>query len=106
MDLYPPEADGWSAIQWNAWEENFAGRTETERNIGAPIETRQQGESNWEKTGVVDRSRVHVMSNGAGRIIDSGNNELANALVDSLTEGVARRNSSGAFLIDRNSAAG
>ena len=63
--------DGWSAIQWNAWEENFAGRTETERNIGSPIETRQQGESNWEKTGVVDRSRVHVMSNGAGRIIDA-----------------------------------
>ena len=30
------------------------------------------------------------MSNGAGRIIDSGNNELANALVDSLTEGVVK----------------
>ena len=39
-------------------------------------------------------------------IIDRGENELANALVDSLTEGVARRNASGAFLIDRNSAAG
>ena len=38
MDLYPPELDGWSAIQWNAWEENFAGRTETRRNIGSPIE--------------------------------------------------------------------
>ena len=70
MDLYPPEgSDGWSAIQWNAWEENFAGRTETERNIGAPIEIgRTSSTSNWEKTGVVDRDRVHIMSNGVGRI--------------------------------------
>ena len=61
MDLYPPEADGWSAIQWNAWEENFAGRTESERNIGSPIETRVQGESTWQKTGVVDRlSLIHI----------------------------------------------
>ena len=107
MDLYPPEADGWSAIQWNAWEENISGRTETTTNIGSPIETsRIQGESNWEKTGVIDRSRVHVMSNGAGRVIDSGDNQLANALVDSLVEGVVNRDSSGAFLIDADSAAG
>ena len=38
--------------------------------------------------------------------IDRGENDLANALVDSLTQGVARQNDSGAFLIDRNSAAG
>ena len=46
------------------------------------------------------------MSNGAGRALDAGNNRLANALIDSLTEGVARRNSDGRILIDRNSAAG
>ncbi len=107
MDLYPPEADGWSAIQWNAWEENFAGRTETERNIGAPIEIgRTSSTSNWEKTGVVNRDRVHIMSNGAGAAIDRGDNALANALVDSLTRGVATKTATGAFLIDRNSAAG
>ena len=31
------------------------------------------------------------MSNGAGRALDAGNNRLANALIDSLTEGVANR---------------
>lgn len=107
MDLYPPEADGWSAIQWNAWEENISGRTETTTNIGSPIETsRIQGESNWEKTGKIERDRVHIMSNGAGTVIDSGDNQLANALIDSLSEGVVSRDSNGAFLIDADSAAG
>ena len=106
MDLYPPEADGWSAIQWNAWEENFAGRTESERNIGSPIETRIQGESTWQKTGVVDRSRVHIFSNGAGRVLDSGDNELASGLIDSLVEGVISRGSNNEFLVNADSAAG
>ena len=41
------------------------------------LRSRVQGESTWQKTGVVDRSRVHVMSNGAGRVIDSGDNQLS-----------------------------
>ena len=107
MTLYPPDAEGLTPIQWNAWEENVAGMTEVPENIGSPIEIgRVQGESNWEKTGVVDLDRVHIMSNGAGRVIDSGDNELANALVDSLTAGIATKNDDGAFLIDRDSAAG
>ena len=47
------------------------------------------------------------MSNGAGaESIDRGENELANALVDSLTAGIVNRDDSGTFLIDRDSAAG
>ena len=49
MDLYPPELMV-GCYQWNAWEENFAGRTESERNIGSPIETRVQVKAlakNW-----------------------------------------------------------
>ena len=23
MDLYPPESDGWSAIQWNGWKKTL-----------------------------------------------------------------------------------
>jgi hypothetical protein len=110
MDSYPPEADGWSAIQWNAWEENIAGRTE-ESSIGPVRETsRIQGESNWEKTGVEDWSRVHIMSNGAGRVMNSGDNELANALIDSLSEAIAPStvdsNGIRTFRIDADSPAG
>ena len=71
---------------------------------------RVQGESNWEKTGEEDWGRVHIMSNGAGRVLDSGNNELANALIDSLSEAVANFTEDSAgnrtFLIDSDSAAG
>ena len=83
-------------------------RVEQRRNEIWDLLSKQdsKGESNWEKTGVINRSQVHVMSNGAGRALDTGNNQLANALIDSLTEGVARRNSDGRILIDRNSAAG
>ena len=86
MDLYPPEADGWSAIQWNAWEENFAGRTETPKNVGSPVELSRRSEfGNWELTGNVDRSRVHVISNGALELISSGD-PAAQSLISGLSE--------------------
>ena len=88
------------------WEENFAGRTESERNIGSPIETRVQGESTWQKTGVVDRSRVHIFSNGAGRSLDNDNNQLASGLIDSLVEGVITRGSNNEFLVNADTASG
>ena len=84
MDLYPPEADGWSAIQWNAWEENFAGRTEDSRPLGGAIVLNETtATSNWE-LGRFDNTRTHISSNGAAGALKAGDIAAANAIIDSL----------------------
>jgi hypothetical protein len=86
MDLYPPEADGWSAIQWNAWEENFAGRTEDARPLGGSIVLNETvtPTSNW-SIGEIDRSRVHISSNGAAAALEAGDSAAAAAIISGLT---------------------
>jgi hypothetical protein len=87
MDLYPPEADGWSAIQWNSWEENFAGRTEDRRPLGGAIilDEKVTPSTNWE-FGRFDDTRTHITSNGVGAALKAGDIEAANRIVENLNE--------------------